>query len=223
MTADSFMTQRIGHHHKPSATYGRLLAPSIALLAGLGLAMSARSVAGEFETRFEADGRDTSLDARFVVAADADCVLQTLFEFEHLEACASGFATVVLVDESESEQTVDFVYEQRLFSARLRYRRVLVRERAVIEIDLISSEIGGLLAPRAERSVGTYEVRATREGTEVRYEERTTFARSWLNFVYAAIARRQADAFLTAVRDHLHETCPRTDGQLARAVGGNPA
>jgi hypothetical protein len=200
---------------------GRITGSLIALVAGMGMAWPAGSAAEELEHRFEAEGRSARFESRFLVAAGADCVLNNLFAFEHLEACAGGSMTIELVDASESTQIVDFIHDGFLVHSRLRYRRALLKEQGVIEVELISSKIRGLLAPIVEQSSGRYEVRATPRGAEVRYEEQTMFDESPLNFAHTAAARRKAVAFLAAVKSRLDESCPDAAEEVSESARGS--
>lgn len=221
MTAGDIATLQIPFPYVGRSPHGRIAGSLIALVAGLGIAAPTGSADGGLEHRFDADGRETRFESQFVVAANADCVLHTLFAFEHLEAVSSGSATIELVDASESIQTVDFIYDGLFIRGRLRYRRALMKKRSVIQVELISGNIEGLLAPSVERSSGAYEVRTTPTGTVVRYEEHATFDESLLNFAHTAAARRKAISFMAAVREHLVATCTAAGREAARSAPGS--
>jgi hypothetical protein len=195
-----------------------MLTMLIAIGAMLVAAASAFAV-DSLSYRFDEEGRREVFRGRFVIAGDAGCVLDVVWEPRHLARYESGVDSVRVISAIADTQMVRYWAHWWFVHSVADYRRVLRRAEGRVDFTLITSSGSGAGVPRVLESHGSYAIVPRDSGCAVEYEERATLESSLFAGLARREARRRVVVFLRVLARYLGEQCERAAPPEAATAG----
>lgn len=142
----------------------------------------------------------------FVVAKDS-CLMDIIYEPEHLKKILKNRCTVNIVSKGRDTHVLSYIYKLPLIEIKSTYRKTLrFAERKVI-FDMTGYEQKGIALPRILSSKGSYEIRGENNGLWVEYYQECQLEKSNIRGIYLFFAKNEAVNFLINLKKYAERTC----------------
>ncbi|MFZ5519556.1 MAG: hypothetical protein ACOY90_23220 [Candidatus Zhuqueibacterota bacterium] len=157
---------------------------------------------------FIQDGNRYSFRGSFIVRATCDCLIDVIYNFEHLSEYAIGASSIEWVRSGDNSYEVTYTYRIFvIFENKSTWRRTLNSEEQKVIFEMISSENNISLMPQLLSSSGYYQIKRGQDGYQVEYFQECTVKPGLLKNSYIATARKKANEFLREFKKYIEETC----------------
>jgi len=196
----------------------RKLTILVAIGATLVAAASAFAV-DSLSYRFDEEGRRQVFRGRFVIAGDAGCVLDVVWEPRHLARYESGVDSVRVISAIADTQIVRYWAHWWFVRSVADYRRVLRRAEGRVDFTLTAASGSGPGVPRVLESYGSYAIVPRDSACAVEYEEHATLESSLFAGLVRREARRRVEVFLRVLAQYVGEQCERPVPPEAATAG----
>lgn len=174
----------------------------------LGLALSRSSQAKEFDYAFMHQDNAYSFRGNFFIQAEAECLLDRIFHFEHLAEFAAGAKSIDLIRHGENWHEVAYTYRKFLiFETHSTWRRTLKRAQQQVVFEMISNQNNLDLMPTVLSSKGYYQISAEADGYRVEYFQECRLKSSYLLAAYMNQLEKEAIKFLREFKACLEKAC----------------
>ncbi|MBN2480418.1 MAG: hypothetical protein JXB19_01660 [Bacteroidales bacterium] len=144
----------------------------------------------------------------FISEADAGCLLEICFEYEHIRALASDAQEVLLIDQGENWNRILYRYRKFIwFENESSWHRKIDPEKQRVDFTLLSSINNSKIMPMMLSSSGFYQVSVQDTGSLVEYHQQCTLSESPLTRIYLDRAKVEAVRFIYYFSEYLNEYC----------------
>jgi len=124
----------------------------------------------EFDYEFIQDGNCYSFRGSFIVQAKCDCLIDVVYNFEHISKYATDAESVEFVRQGENWNEVNYTYRKYLiFENKSTWRRTLKRDEQKVVFEMLSSQNNLTIMPKLLSSTGYYQIKPEKEGYRVEY------------------------------------------------------
>jgi hypothetical protein len=162
----------------------------------------------EFDYEFIQDGNRYSFRGSFVVTADRNCLIDVIYNFEHISKYATDAESVELVQQGQNWYEVTYTYRKFLIlENKSTWRRTLKRDEQKVIFEMISSENNVSLMPQLLSSSGYYQIKLEKEGYQVEYFQECKLKTGILKDAYINQAKKVAIKFLREFKQYIERTC----------------
>ena len=162
----------------------------------------------EFDYEFIQDGNCYSFRGSFIVQAERDCLIDVIYNFEHISKYASGAKSVEFVRQGENWYEVTYTYRKILvLENKSTWRRTLNRDEQKVVFEMISSENNVSFMPQLDSSSGYYQIKPEKEGYQVEYFQACKLKTGLLKDAYISQAKKEAIKFLREFKEYIERTC----------------
>lgn len=153
--------------------------------------------------------------ASVFIKADSACVLETIYQFYHLQQLLKGEADVVaLLRQGENHYDVRFVHKSKLYVIDTVYRRSLQKDLNRVAFELLETKQEGRMIPKILSSTGYYALETVKGGVKVNYFEETRISTArWdpRSTGLVQIVERDTLSFLKTLKKYAEQTaCHQT-------------
>lgn len=165
----------------------------------------------EVRYEFVQDGNAYSFRGHFVVDAGRECVLNVLFDVDHVSKFTPDASSIQLVQQGEGWYDVTYTYRRFLiFENQSTWRRTLKRDEGKVVFELLSSRNNRGIMPDVTASSGYYGVSTEGDVQAVEYFQESALGAGSLNARYIAEARQKAIEFLQGLKAYVQKACRQT-------------
>jgi len=179
----------------------------VAFLLVAGVA-SAGQKGQDVRYEFVQNGSGYSFRGHFVVDAARECVIDVLFDFDHMSKFTPDAKSIEMVQQGHDWYDVTYTYRRFLiFQNQSTWRRTLAKNEGEIAFELLSSRNSRGIMPDITSSTGYYRVRDEGDRQAVEYFQECALGAGSLNARYIAEARKTAVEFLQGLEDYLAGAC----------------
>ncbi len=162
----------------------------------------------ELDYEFIQDDNYYKFRGSFVVKAELDCVIDLIYDFEHISEYALGAKSIELVQQGKNWYEVTYTYRKLLiFENRSTWRRTLKRDEHKVVFEMISNRNNLDIVPKIISSKGYYQIRPEKEGCRIEYFQECKLNSGFLRDTYINKAKKEAIKFLQVFKDYISETC----------------
>ena len=158
--------------------------------------------------RFTTSGDSYSFTGEFTVDGGKNCLLDMLYDPEHLRQYARHADAVEVADQGNGWQTVVYDYSSLFYHSRSTFKRTLDSARDRINYRLIAIEQHGLVSPDINSISGYYKVTSEEEYCRVTFHQKGVIGNGMLSRFYFYTAEKEAVTFLDNMQRHAAENCP---------------
>ena len=155
------------------------------------------------------EGGDLVFTGWFTIDADPERVLETLFDFDHLEQFMTIPRSLKLLEAGDEWQAIEYGYRLFLVPLRARFRRTLKRADRRIDFEMGDVRPRLPLVPRVVHYGGHYRLEAHDGGCRVEYHERVRLRPSATAALFTGRGRRELARFLEGTKRYLGGVCGR--------------
>lgn len=162
----------------------------------------------DFAYEFIQDGNRYSFHGSFIVQAERDCLIDVIYNFNHISKYATDAESIELVREGENWNEVTYTYRKYLiFENKSTWRRTLKRDEQKVVFEMISSKNNINIMPQVLSSTGYYQIKPEKAGYLVEYFQTCQLKAGLLKDAYISQAKKQAIKFLREFREYIERTC----------------
>ena len=162
----------------------------------------------EFDYEFIQDGNCYSFRGSFIVQAERDCLIDVIYNFEHISKYATDAESVEFVRQGENWNEVTYTYRKFLvLENKSTWRRTLNRDEQKVVFEMISSKNNVSFMPQLLSSSGYYQITPEKEGYKVEYFQECKLKTGLLKDAYISQAKKEAIKFLREFKEYIERTC----------------
>ena len=162
----------------------------------------------EFDYKFIQDGKYYSFQGSFIVKAELDCLMNVIWDFEHLSKYTSGAKSIDLVRQGEDWYDVTYTYRRFIiFENKSTWRRILKRDEKKVLFEMMSNENNINIIPKMLSSTGYYQIKPEKEGYQVEYFQECKLKPGFLEDAYISKAKKEAIRFMAVFKEYVKRTC----------------
>lgn len=143
-----------------------------------------------------------SFYGRFMVVAQADCVIHICFNYQHIKAMAPAASEIALIDEGENWNMIKYTYQLFPFKNESLWYRTIDPENLRVDFTLVSSKNNHSFMPQMISSSGYYRVRQLGGMLSVEYAQQCNLTRSFLTAWYLHAMKKKAVEFLDVFKNY---------------------
>jgi len=151
--------------------------------------------------------------ASVFIKAESACVLETIYQFFHLQQLLKGEADVVeLLRQGENHYDVRLVHKGKLYVIDTVYRRSLQKNMNRVAFELLETKQEGRMIPKILSSKGYYALETVKGGVKVNYFEETKISTSrWdpRSTGLVEIVERDTLSFFKTLKKYAEQTACR--------------
>jgi hypothetical protein len=153
------------------------------------------------------DGDLYTFRGSFLVFSDRDCLLDILYDFDHLRrfvACPNSFSLL-----QKGNNWYDFCCTYRVLHSenKLVYRKTLKKEERKVTFEMISGRQDIKLIPEVLSSSGYYEIMPEKDGYQVVYFHQDRLSPSFCREIYVYLAKKEAVKFIQGLKTYVERKC----------------
>jgi len=155
---------------------------------------------------------DTSFSfyGRFQVVAEATCMIDICFTYEHIRALALDARRVELIEEGEDWNIIKYTYQIfPLYENESVWYRTIDREETEVYFMLRSSKNNHTYMPRIRASSGYYKISRIEGTLVVEYFQQGLITKNYLSALYQYSMKKKAVEFLYMFKDYAQTHCQR--------------
>lgn len=147
------------------------------------------------------------VEANLFIGAPIDCVIDTIYNFEHLKKFVKNATSIELLRQDGNLQEVKFIYKNFFSEIESTYCRELFKEEHRIIFELKDYKCHGLFSPSVISSEGYYTFEEANGGCLVKYFEECKLGNDKLNWFYFFQAKREAREFFKDMKEYIEFVC----------------
>jgi len=149
-----------------------------------------------------------SFQGSFIVTAEFDCLINVIYDFEHISKYTVGAKSIEITRQGENWYEVTYIYRKLIiFENQSTWRRTLKRDEGKVVFEMISSKNNLNIMPEVLSSTGYYQVKPEKEGHQVEYFQECELKPGILKNTYINQAKKEAIKFLREFKDYIERTC----------------
>ncbi len=157
---------------------------------------------------FIQDGNYYSFQGSFIVKAEFDCLINVIYNFEHISKYASGAKSIELARQGENWYEVTYTYRKLLiFENQSTWRRTLKRDEGKVVFEMISSKNNLSIIPDVISSAGYYQIKNEKDSCRVEYFQECKLKPGLLKNTYINKAKKEAIKFLQEFKEYIERNC----------------
>ena len=158
--------------------------------------------------RFKEDDTYYSFLGSITMKADFDCIMQLIFEFEHISKYSMGAKSMQVNQRGKDWYDVTYVYQKMLmFENKSTWRRTLMRDEGKVVFEMLSSENNVEIMPNSESSSGYYQIKVIDGYYKVEYFQECTLRKNVFNKRYKQRLKKNAIKFLYVLKKYIQDNC----------------
>ena len=162
----------------------------------------------ELEYEFIQEGTYYSFRGSFIVKAELDCLINVIYDFNHISKYASGAKSIELVRQGENWYDVTYTYRRLIiFENKSTWRRTLKRDEKKVFFEMMSNKNNINIIPKMLSSTGYYHIKLEKEGYRVEYFQECKLTPGLLRDAYIHRAKKEAITFLHGFNEYVERTC----------------
>jgi len=162
----------------------------------------------ELDYKFIQYDNNYSFRGRFIVKAEFDCLMNVIYNFEHISNYTSGAKSIELVRQGENWYEVTYTYRKFLiFENQSTWRRTLKRDAGKVVFEMISSKNNLSIIPDVISSAGYYQIKNEKDSYRVEYFQECKLKPGLLKDTYINKAKKEAIKFLQVFKKYISKTC----------------
>lgn len=163
---------------------------------------------GEIFHTFHHTDTQYTFEGSFELAADPACLLNVLFDFDHLKNYVKHAKTATLLREGPRWQDVRYSYRSLFYDAETTFKRVLDAAAGRVDYRLVDITHSGLVDPDIQSISGYYGISRIPTGYRVTFYQQGELEAALLSGFYFYMAKNQAVSFVREIRDYMLSHCP---------------
>lgn len=164
-----------------------------------------------------------SYTANLFIAADPDCLIDLIYNFENISKYSSGAKSIELVQHHESGYDVTFIYQKLIFiENESTWRRTLSPDKRKIAFEMLPNETNISWVPQIIYSSGYYQITSIENGSLVEYYQECELEHGALQDMYIRKAKKEAIQFLNTFEHFLSNNCDKIEPEKFIYLNGNP-
>ena len=172
------------------------------------LSLSTLLYGSELDYEFIQNDNDYSFQGSFFVKSEPDCLINLIYNFEHISKYALGAKSIELVRQGKNWYEVTFTYRKLLiFENQSTWRRTLKRDEHKVVFEMISNRNNFNIIPKMLSSAGYYQIHPEKEGCRVEYSQECKIESGFLQDTYINMAKKEAIKFLQVFRTFVSGAC----------------
>ena len=149
-----------------------------------------------------------SFRGSFIVKAEFDCLINVIFDFEHISKYTSGAKSIEITRQGENWYEVTYTYRKLIiFENESTWRRTLKQNEGNVIFEMISSKNNLNIIPDVLSSTGYYQVKPEKECHRVEYFQECKLKPGILKNTYINQAKKGAIKFLREFKEYIERTC----------------
>ena len=179
----------------------------IIVLLSLPVILPGRQEKG-LDYTFIQDNNYYSFRGSFIVTVELDCLIDVIYNFEHISKYTSGAKSIEKIREGENWYEVTYIYRKLIiFENQSTWRRTLIRNEGKVVFEMISSKNNLSIIPEVLSSTGYYQVKPEKECHRVEYFQECKLKPGILKNTYINQAKKGAIKFLREFKEYIERTC----------------
>ena len=148
-----------------------------------------------------------SFRAYFFVNADFDCLMNIVYDFEHICQYAAGAKSLEKIRQGKNWYDVTYTYQKLFLKNQSTWRRILQRDQGRVFFEMTSNKNNLNIIHETEFSSGYYQIKAINKGHMVEYFQECRLYPGLLKISYINQAKKGAIQFLKEFKDYIKKTC----------------
>jgi hypothetical protein len=158
--------------------------------------------------KFTEDDRHYAFRGSFQVTGTERCLMEVIYDFQHISRYAAGARSVEKGLEGENWYEVTYTYRRYLlFKNRSTWRRTLDRAERRVDFEMTASENNLGMLPELLSSTGYYQLAEETQGYRLEYFQECSISHGAFGARYLKRARKEAIGFLEEFRQYVMTTC----------------
>lgn len=178
------------------------------LCSSIGYGQDDRPLSTEVSYKFSRQGNIYSFVGKFPVNNNINCLLDVIYDFDHLKRYNNGVDSVELLRQDSHSYEVRYSYQKLFLKAKTIFRRVLNKKRRIVTSEMIEHEQNSNLFPKLLASRGYYRIREDKTGNWFEYFREYEIEPKPLDSLYLYIAKKEAIKHLLNIKEYIEKTCP---------------
>ena len=161
----------------------------------------------EIHYQFNRADSSYSFLGSFVTRANFDCIVNILYDFEHLNNIITRAKSITLIKQGENWYDVCYTFKIFLFTNKSVYRKTLKLEEGKIVFKMISNDQNTNLFPQMLSSSGYYRIMSELGGYKIEYYQECIIKRTFLKDIYINKAKKESTKFMLELKEYIERTC----------------
>ena len=178
------------------------------LCSSIGYGQDDRPLSNKVSYKFSRQGYTYSFVGKFPVNNNINCLMDIIYDFEHLKRFNSGVDNVELIRQDSHSYEVRYSYRKLFLKAKTTFRRVLDKKRRIVTSVMIGHEQNSNLIPKPLASHGYYRIIEDKTGCWFEYFRECEIESKPLDRLYFYIAEKEAIKHLLTIKEYIEKTCP---------------
>ena len=149
-----------------------------------------------------------------LVGAEPDCLIDLIYNFDHISKYSSGATSIQLIQQDENWFDVAFIYKKLMFiENESTWRRTLSHDKRKVAFEMLSNKSNIRWIPKLISSTGHYQITSTKNGSLVEYFQECELEHGALQSIYIREAKKEAIQFLKIFEKYLSNNCEKTGSE----------
>jgi hypothetical protein len=178
------------------------------LCISIGYGQDDRPLSAKVYYKFSRHGNVYSFVGKFPVNNNINCLLDIIYDFDHLKKFNNGVDSVELIRKDSHSYEVRYSYHKLFLKAKTTFRRVLNKEQRIVTSEMIGHDQNSILFPKPLASHGYYRIREDKTGCWFEYFRECEIEPKSLDGLYFYIAEKEAINHLYTIKEYIEKTCP---------------
>lgn len=178
------------------------------LYSSIGYGHDSRHLSTEVSYKFSRQGNIYSFVGKFPVNNNINCLLDVIYDFDHLKRYNNGVDSVELLRQGSHSYEVRYSYQKFFLKAKTTFRRVLNKKRRIVISEMVGHEQNSNLFPKLLASRGYYRIREDKTGCWFEYFREYEIEPKPFDSLYLYIAKKEAIKHLYDIKEYIEKTCP---------------
>ena len=178
------------------------------LCSSIGYCQDDRPLSTKVSYKFSRQGNTYSFVGKFPVNNNINCLLDIIYDFDHLKKINSGLAGLELIRQDSHSYEVRYSYQKLFLKAKTTFRRVLNKKQRIVTSVMIDHDQNSNLFPKPLASHGYYRIMEDKSGCWFEYFRECEIESKPLDSLYFYIAEKEAIKHLLTIKEYIEKTCP---------------
>ncbi len=158
--------------------------------------------------KFTESGSGYSFHGSFRIKANARCLIDVVFQHQHIRALAIEANEVILIDKGESWNKIAYTYQRfHFFENKSVWLRNLDEDSLRVDFTLVSSENNRAIMPDMTSSSGYYKITPHSKYCIVEYFQKCLLSAEVLSKPTIKAAKREAIEFIYWFSEYANRIC----------------
>lgn len=180
----------------------------ILLCSSIGYSQEDGPLSAKVFYKFSRQGNVYSFSGKFPVNNNMNCLLDVIYDFDHLKRLHSDLDSVELIRRNAHSYEVRYSYKKLFLTAKTIFRRELNKKQRIVTSEMIRHEQNSPSFPKPLFSRGYYRIREDKTGYWFEYFRECEIEPNSLNVLYFHIAEKEAINHLYTIKEYIEKTCP---------------